>query len=58
MLINWKSPKGIAGRTKCRRGPRVWDPCSTSIPSWPSYHTAQRNLNGTNYSLTNALWMY
>jgi len=26
MLIIWKFPKSIAGRTNRPRGPRVWDP--------------------------------
>jgi len=37
MLIIWKFPKSIAGRTKGPRGPRVWDPCSKCCKNFEDF---------------------
>jgi len=45
MLITWKLPKSIAGRTKRPRGPRVWYPDLTQRNKKKQDHASASRLN-------------
>jgi len=47
MLIIWKFPNTIAGRTKCPRVPRVWDPGVVSVMQENSSFDALTNNIGS-----------
>jgi len=53
MLITWKLPKSIAGRTKRPRGPRVWYPDLTQRNKKKQDHTSRfsKSVKQTNHSL-------